>query len=176
MPGRPDDLFASALEPLSHDDLRAAARRALDREGGAATGEAVGFLVDVTEGDARAALTTREVALALAGDEEVALAHVEGARSTRALRHREDDHDDVASAFVESIRGSGPARRPLPRRPVHRPRGGLRLSSRRPQGLGSPGAPASRDPGPTYYEPSAHGEEPAIEERMRAMRTDGGAT
>ena len=28
--------------------------------------------------------------------------------------------------------------------------------------------------GRVYYQPSTHGEEPEIEERMRAMRTDGG--
>ncbi|MFP5375776.1 MAG: replication-associated recombination protein A [Acidimicrobiia bacterium] len=265
------------LEPLSHDDLRAVVRRALDREGGAATDEAVDFLVDVVEGDARAALTTLEVALALAGGGEVALAHVEAARSTRALRYGEDDHYDVASAFIKSIRGSdadaglywlarmlaaGEDARFIARRLVilasedvgmADPRGLLVADAaaravevvglpeaqlnlahavvylatapksnrvtlalgaaaddvrRRPagavpahlrdahyRGARSIGhgvgydyphddprgwAPQEHRPpetaGRAYYVPSAHGEEPAIEERMRAMRTDGGAT
>jgi putative ATPase len=38
----------------------------------------------------------------------VTVAHVEAARSTRALRYEEDDHYDVISAFIKSIRGSDP--------------------------------------------------------------------
>ena len=94
------------LEPLSTNDLRTVVHRGLAREGGEATAEAVEFLVDVVEGDARAALTTLEVALALAGDEPISLAQVEAARSTRALRYERDDHYDVVSAFIKSIRGS----------------------------------------------------------------------
>ncbi|MDQ4097651.1 MAG: replication-associated recombination protein A [Actinomycetota bacterium] len=96
------------LEPLSTDHLRTVVQRGLDREGATATPEAVDFLVDVVEGDARAALTTLEVALALAGDRPVTLAQVEAARSTRALRYERDDHYDVVSAFIKSIRGSDP--------------------------------------------------------------------
>jgi putative ATPase len=96
------------LEPLSLDHLRAVVARALEQEGGAITAEALDFLVDAVEGDARAALTTLEVALALAGEGEVELAHVESARSTRALRYERDDHYDVVSAFIKSIRGSDP--------------------------------------------------------------------
>ena len=96
------------LEPLSLDHLRTVVRRALQREGGDVTDEALDFLVDIVEGDARAALTTLEVALALAAEEggPVTLAHVEAARSTRALRYERDDHYDVISAFIKSIRGS----------------------------------------------------------------------
>jgi len=98
------------LEPLTTDHLRTVVARALDHEGAAATDDAVAFLVDVVEGDARAALTTLEVALALAGGEgrAVELAHVEAARSARALRYERDDHYDHVSAFIKSIRGSDP--------------------------------------------------------------------
>jgi putative ATPase len=96
------------LEPLSTDDLRTVVERGLEREGGRATPEAVDLLVDLVEGDARAALTTLEVALALAGGDPVDVAHVEAARSTRALRYERDDHYDVVSAFIKSIRGSDP--------------------------------------------------------------------
>ena len=64
--------------------------------------------MDLVDGDARAALTTLEVALALAGDRPVTVADVEAARSTRALRYEEDDHYDVVSAFIKSIRGCDP--------------------------------------------------------------------
>ena len=264
------------LEPLSQDDLRTVVQRALAREGGSAADEAVDFLVDVVEGDARAALTTLEVALALAGGERLNLQHVESARSTRALRYEEDDHYDVISAFIKSIRGSDPdaglywlarmlaagedaryiarrlvvlasedvgmadprgllvadaaaravefvglpeaqlnlahavvylatapksnrvtaalgaamddvRRRPAGAVPPHLrdghyrgaktighgvgydyphddPRGWVRQEHRPPETAGR-----------VYYEPSAHGEEPRVEERMRAMRTDRGA-
>jgi putative ATPase len=48
------------------------------------------------------------VAIALAAGRRVTLAHVEAARSTRALRYEEADHYDVVSAFIKSIRGSDP--------------------------------------------------------------------
>ena len=63
-------------------------------------------IVNLVDGDARAALTSLEVALALAADRPVTVADVEAARSTRALRYEEDDHYDVISAFIKSIRGS----------------------------------------------------------------------
>jgi putative ATPase len=65
----------------------------------------------MAEGDARAALTTLEVALALARTEqrdEIALDDVERARQTRVVRYGEDDHYDVISAFIKAIRGSDP--------------------------------------------------------------------
>jgi putative ATPase len=62
-------------------------------------------------GDARAALNTLEVALALARSDqrdEVTLEDVERARQSRVLRYGEDDHYDVISAFIKAIRGSDP--------------------------------------------------------------------
>jgi putative ATPase len=97
------------LEQLSVDDLRTLVDRALELEGRTATAEALDLLVDRVEGDARAVLTSLEVALAIAGDDdEVTYDHVEAARSTRALRYGEDEHYDVISAFIKSIRGSDP--------------------------------------------------------------------
>ena len=64
------------------------------------------LLVSLVDGDARAALTTLEVALALAPGRPVTVADVEAARSARAIRYEEDDHYDVISAFIKSIRGS----------------------------------------------------------------------
>ncbi len=49
-----------------------------------------------------------EVAAALAGREQVDLAHVEAALGTSALRYGRDDHYDVISAFIKSVRGSDP--------------------------------------------------------------------
>jgi putative ATPase len=99
------------LEPLTDSDLVVVVERALDAEQITATSEALAHLVDMAEGDARAALTTVELALALAssdGRTEVTLQDVERARQARVLRYGEDDHYDVISAFIKSIRGSDP--------------------------------------------------------------------
>ena len=55
------------LEPLSVDELTEVVARALDVEGAVADRDAVAALVGLADGDARAVLTTLEVALALAG-------------------------------------------------------------------------------------------------------------
>ncbi len=96
------------LEPLSPAQLGTLVERALEREGAKADADAVELVVDLADGDARAALNTLEVALALAPGPVVTLPDVEAARSTRALRYEEDDHYDVVSAFIKSIRGSDP--------------------------------------------------------------------
>jgi putative ATPase len=99
------------LEPLSDEDLRELVDRALGTEHATATTEATDHLIDMAGGDARAALTTLEVALALAGveqREEITLDDVERARQTRVLRYGEDEHYDVISAFIKAIRGSDP--------------------------------------------------------------------
>ncbi|MFP5327240.1 MAG: replication-associated recombination protein A, partial [Acidimicrobiia bacterium] len=101
------------LEPLAADDIRILLRRGLETEGATADDDALDLIANLVEGDGRAALTTLEVAIALAQDDDdkprhVTLAHVEAARSTRALRYGEDEHYDVISAFIKSIRGSEP--------------------------------------------------------------------
>jgi putative ATPase len=83
-------------------------RRALETEGATADDDAVALAVDLVDGDARAVLTTIEVALALGHDRHITRQDVEAARATRALRYERDDHYDVVSAFIKSIRGSDP--------------------------------------------------------------------
>ncbi len=96
------------LEPLSNDDLAEVVRRACVSEDTSAEPEAVAALVGLADGDARAVLTTLEVALALAGDRPVALADVEKARNSRLQHYGEDDHYDQVSALIKSVRGSDP--------------------------------------------------------------------
>jgi putative ATPase len=96
------------LEPLSPEALTMIIRRALDHEGATADDAAIDLIVNLVDGDARAALTSLEVALALAPGRPVTVADVEAARSARALRYEEDDHYDIISAFIKSIRGSDP--------------------------------------------------------------------
>ena len=99
------------LEPLTTGDLQELIGRALRREGSSITAEAEAHLADLAGGDARAALTTLEMALALAEADsraEVNLDDVERARQSRVLRYGVDEHYDVISAFIKSIRGSDP--------------------------------------------------------------------
>ena len=66
------------------------------------------MLVDRAGGDGRQVLTSLEVACALAHPDSVELDHVEAALGTSALRYGRDDHYDVVSAFIKSMRGSDP--------------------------------------------------------------------
>jgi putative ATPase len=106
------------LDPLEPDDIRTLLERALtDRERGLGAAElsvdadALDHLIDRSEGDARHALTSLEVAAALAAEEgrnKVMLADAEAALALRAVRYGDDEHYDVLSAFIKSIRGSDP--------------------------------------------------------------------
>ena len=82
--------------------------RGLDADGATAEPEAVSALVGLADGDARAVLTTLEVAVALAGSAPVTLDDVERARHSRLHHYGEDDHYDQVSAFIKSVRGSDP--------------------------------------------------------------------
>ena len=100
------------LQPLSNDALRVLLDRGLTAEHAEADDDALAHLADRADGDARAALNALEVAVALAaarGDPpRVSLAEAEAALSARALRYERDEHYDVISAFIKSIRGSDP--------------------------------------------------------------------
>ncbi|HMC51382.1 MAG TPA: replication-associated recombination protein A [Acidimicrobiales bacterium] len=99
------------LDPLDAADLTVVVERALSLEQASMEQDALAHVVDMSDGDARAALNTLEVALALARSErrnELTLDDVERARQTRVLRYGEDDHYDIISAFIKSIRGSDP--------------------------------------------------------------------
>jgi putative ATPase len=100
------------LEPLGADALGELLRRGLEAEGATIDDAAAAFLVDLVDGDGRALLTTLEVAVAVAGatakPAHVTVEAVERARTTRALTYGRDDHYDVISAFIKSIRGSDP--------------------------------------------------------------------
>ena len=96
------------LEALAHEDIATLVRRGLEAEGRTASDEAVEHLVARAGGDGRQVLTALEVACALAHPGDVALEHVEAALGTSALRYGRDDHYDVISAFIKSMRGSDP--------------------------------------------------------------------
>ncbi len=113
------------LEALSTDDLRMLIDRALadsDRGLAKASGsggrqavtideDAAAHLAARSDGDARAALNGLEVAAALAtedGRSTITLDDAETAINLRAVRYGRDEHYDVISAFIKSIRGSDP--------------------------------------------------------------------
>jgi putative ATPase len=96
------------LEPLQPDDLRVLVHRGLEAMGTTAAREAVDLLVTRSGGDGRQVLTSLEVAAALAHPGAVELAHAEAALGTSAVRYGRDDHYDVVSAFIKSMRGSDP--------------------------------------------------------------------
>ncbi len=96
------------LEPLGADAVRALVERGLAAEGASADAQAVDLLVERAGGDGRQVLTALEVAIALALPGAVTLEHVEAALGTSALRYGRDDHYDVISAFIKSMRGSDP--------------------------------------------------------------------
>ena len=99
------------LEPLERDAVLALLGHGLEAEDATASDEALGLLADRVAGDGRQALTSLEVAVALAedrGDRRVTLADAEAALGTKVIRYGRDDHYDVISAFIKSIRGSDP--------------------------------------------------------------------
>ncbi|GAB3574941.1 replication-associated recombination protein A [Amycolatopsis endophytica] len=104
------------LKPLTDDDVRQLIRRALSDERGLdgeleLTEEAEDHLVRLASGDARRALTALEAAADAAAATEhkvVDLATVEATVDKAAVRYDRDgdQHYDVISAFIKSIRGS----------------------------------------------------------------------
>ncbi|MGB1644908.1 MAG: replication-associated recombination protein A [Ilumatobacteraceae bacterium] len=97
------------LEPLERSDIRELVRRGLRAEAMTADDDATELLIERAGGDGRQVLTALEVACALATKtDHVTLDHVESALGTSALRYGRDDHYDVVSAFIKSMRGSDP--------------------------------------------------------------------
>ena len=97
------------LHTLGEDDVVELLGRGARLEGVEATDEALALLAQRAGGDARRALTALEVAVALAGEaRRVDEAIAESALDTRSHRYGRDDHYDVVSAFIKSMRGSDP--------------------------------------------------------------------
>ncbi len=104
------------LEPLSEDDIRLLISRALNDErglGGALTldEDALDHLLRIAGGDARRALTALEAAAGSAqakAQPSIDLKTLEDSVDQAAVRYDRDgdQHYDVISAFIKSIRGS----------------------------------------------------------------------
>ena len=102
------------LRPLDADAIEGLIRRALVDERGlmgrfSITDEAVAGLVRLAGSDARKSLTLLEAAAGVASDDgsgEITVASVEAAANQALVRWSKDQHYDVASAFIKSMRGS----------------------------------------------------------------------
>ena len=103
------------LRPHDAASLHELANRGLAVEGTEADDEALDHLVAMADGDGRSLLTSLEVAIALADDPvrrdvgaaaRITLADAEAAVDARVLRYGPDDHYDVVSALIKSLRGS----------------------------------------------------------------------
>lgn len=112
------------LDLLSSEACGQLVDRGLEAERASIDDDARQLLVDRANGDGRHVLTSLEVAIALAHEHpdatrdengrivdesiRVTSADIEAALGTKALRYGRDDHYDVISAFIKSIRGSDP--------------------------------------------------------------------
>jgi putative ATPase len=100
------------LEALDDAAARALIERGLAAEGATADAEAIAHLAGHANGDGRHVLTSLEVAVAVARARStppvVGLPDAEAALGTKALRYGRDEHYDVISAFIKSIRGGDP--------------------------------------------------------------------
>ena len=110
------------LKPLSHEDLKELIQRAVyHKEKGMGdydaviTEEAVDFLADMAEGDARSALNAVELGILTTersedGKIHLTLSVAEECIQKRAFKYDKngDNHYDTISAFIKSMRGSDP--------------------------------------------------------------------
>jgi putative ATPase len=95
------------LQPLSEEDLTALldkGREALKVE---VSPEAGAYLLRLSGGDGRRLLNALEAAAA-SGSGRIEVRDVEGVVGTRALRYGREEHYDVVSAFIKSVRGGDP--------------------------------------------------------------------
>ena len=110
------------LKPLKREDVKVLICRALqDEKKGVAgygiemTGEAVDFLCDCSDGDARTALNAIELAVLTTDRQADGIIHIDKAVIAECIQRRNlrydkkgDQHYDTISAFIKSMRGSDP--------------------------------------------------------------------
>lgn len=102
------------LRPLEPEAIERLIRRAVEDERGlggrfAISDEAVSGLVSLAGADARKSLTLLEAAAGVASDDDsgdITVESVEAAANQALVRWGRDQHYDVASAFIKSMRGS----------------------------------------------------------------------
>ena len=110
------------LKPLPHEDIKTLLKRAVyDVERGMGaynaqiTEEALDFLADVANGDARNALNAIEIGVMTTERSEDGIIHIDVDVASECIQKRVikydkegDNHYDTISAFIKSMRGSDP--------------------------------------------------------------------
>ncbi|HZH04896.1 MAG TPA: replication-associated recombination protein A, partial [Myxococcaceae bacterium] len=94
------------LRSLSETDLGLLLDRGLGELGAGISEEACAYLLALAGGDGRRMLNALEVAAA--GTKRIEVANIERAVGQRALRYGREEHYDVISAFIKSVRGGDP--------------------------------------------------------------------
>ena len=96
------------LQPLSEGDLASLLGRGQQALGLEVSPEARPYLLQLSGGDGRRLLNALEAAAAAASSGRVEVANVEGAVGEKSLRYGREEHYDVVSAFIKSVRGGEP--------------------------------------------------------------------
>ena len=107
------------LESLSKEDIKTLLSRAVNDERGFGnrkvelTPKALDFWSDVCEGDARRALNALEIAVLTAAPDTdgkmiINLSDAEASIQQKSVNYGDDEHYDIISAFIKSMRGSDP--------------------------------------------------------------------
>lgn len=93
-----------ALKPIGPEHIATLCRRAAAATGVDCTDDAVELIMRRCTGDARQALTALEVCIALSRGGAITAEHAAVALDTAVSRLGRDDHYDIASAFIKSMR------------------------------------------------------------------------
>jgi putative ATPase len=98
------------LEALDRDELKQVVARGVGELGATIADDAMDALLEIARGDARVALNGLQAAAALAGEQQISMAHIERAMQERHLLYDRagDQHYDIVSALIKSVRGSDP--------------------------------------------------------------------
>jgi putative ATPase len=96
------------LQSLSKGDLASLLDRGYQVLGVELSPEARTYLLRFSGGDGRRLLNSLEAAAAAASSKRVEVAAVEGAVGEKSLRYGREEHYDVVSAFIKSVRGGDP--------------------------------------------------------------------
>ncbi len=103
------------LHPLSFEDVKEIIKRAVVSEKGLEgkfelTNEALNFIANVSDGDARVALNALELSSLASKERTIDLKIVEGIVQKKALRYDKhgEEHYNLISALHKSLRGSNP--------------------------------------------------------------------
>ena len=95
------------LRPLSEEDLGVLLQRGLEELDAEVSPEGREYLLRLAGGDARRLLNALEIS-ASGTQQRLEVADVERAVGQKALRYGREEHYDVISAFIKSVRGGDP--------------------------------------------------------------------